>query len=279
MPVKPRPNNASTAVSQTSRGTVIAALLAIAGAGLAASTLTAAAQSANGAPAIEIPAEIRVAPAVLTPLRIKVSGGAMAKQTMIMVRGIPPRVMLSEGRSFAPGVWMIPLASLGTLEIAPATGTSGKAEITVELIALDGKVLAEAQSTLTIAPVAAGGEAPRTDALSLTVGPLPGGAPLTGAVTQDEATRLSKLVEKGDASMQSGKIAAARLFYQSAAENGSALAALALGGTYDSAELSRSNVVGGIQPDPALARKWYEKARELGSPDATRRLQQLRAAK
>jgi TPR repeat protein len=274
---KPRPNKASTALPHAWCGTVFAAWLALAGAGFAASTLTAAAQSANGAPAIEIPAEIKVAPAVLTPLRIKITGGAMAKQTMIMVRGIPPRVMLSEGRSFAPGVWMIPLANLGTLEIAPATGTSGKAEITVELIALDGKVLAEAQSTLTIAPAV--GEAPRTDALSLTVGPLPGGAPLTGAVTQDEATRLSKLVEKGDASMQSGKIAAARLFYQSAAENGSAPAALALGGTYDSAELSRSNVVGGIKPDPALARKWYEKARELGSPEATRRLQQLRAAK
>ena len=81
------------------------------------------------------------------------------------------------------------------------------------------------------------------------------------------------MMERGDASMDEGKITAARLFYQAAAEIGWAPAAFALANTYDGNELARTNVVGGVRPDPALAQKWYEKARELGSAEASRRLQ------
>ena len=254
---------------------MMAVWLAVCGAGSLVSAVTAAAQSGMGAPTIEVAAEIRVSPAVVTPLRIKLGGGAISKQAMLMVRGVPPRVTLSEGRSFAPGVWMVPLAGVGKLEIAPATGTSGRSDITLELISLDGKILADARTTLTIVPSAAASEAPQTDKLSLTAGPLAGKPQVTGALTRDAMDHARMLVEKGDASMQSGKITSARLFYQSAAENGWAPAALALGATYDSVELSRSKIIGGIQPDLALARKWYEKAKELGSPEADRRLQQL----
>ena len=256
------------------RGAVMALWLAVCGAGSLVSAVTAAAQSGTGAPTIEVAAEIKVAPAVVTPLRIRV-GGTISKQTMLMVRGVPPRVTLSEGRSFGPGVWMVPLAGVGKLEIAPATGTSGRSDITLELIALDGKILADARTTLTIAPSAAASEAPLNDRLALTAGSLAGKPQVTGALTRDETDHARMLVEKGDASMQSGKITSARLFYQSAAESGWAPAALALGATYDSVELSRSKIIGGIQPDLALARKWYEKAKELGSPEADRRLQQL----
>jgi TPR repeat protein len=31
----------------------------------------------------------------------------------------------------------------------------------------------------------------------------------------------------------------------------------------------------GIAPDPVMARSWYEKAKEFGSPDAQQRLEQL----
>jgi hypothetical protein len=268
------------------RGTVTAICLALWSVGFVASALPAAAQSTGRTPTIEVAAEIKVAPAVMTPVRIRISGGGMVKQAMVMVRGVPPRVTFSEGRSFTPGVWIVPLANIAKLEIAPATGTSGKSNLTFELIALDGKILADAQSTLSIIPAsAASSEAAQNDTLSLTAGPLPGNPQLTGALpgaaatslTPDEIDRARKLMEKGDVSMESGKVTSARLFYQSAAEHGWAPAALALGATYDSSELSRAKVIGGVQPDPVLARKWYQKAKELGAPEAERRLQQMGA--
>lgn len=274
------------------RGTLTAICLALWSVGFVASALPAAAQSTGRTPTIEVAAEIKVAPAVMTPVRIRISGGGIVKQAMVMVRGVPPRVTFSEGRSFTPGVWIVPLANIEKLEIAPATGTSGKSNLTFELIALDGKILADAQSTLSIIPAsAASSEGAQNDTLSLTAGPLPGNPQLTGtlrentgnpgatptSLTPDEIDRVRRLVEKGDVSMESGKVTSARLFYQSAAEHGWAPAALALGATYDSSELSRAKVIGGVQPDPMLARKWYQKAKELGSPEAERRLQQMGA--
>ena len=53
-----------------------------------------------------------------------------------------------------------------------------------------------------------------------------------------------------------------------------AQSAVALAGTYDPDELGKMKVVG-LQPDIAAARKWYEKARELGAPEAAERLRRL----
>lgn len=262
--------------------------LLLLGAGCFASALPVAAQS-GATPTIEVPAEINAAAAVMTPLRIKVSGGRAPSQAMLMVRGVPAGVTLYQGRSFSPGVWTVPLASLGALEIGAATGSTGKSALTFELTTLDGQVLANAKSTLIIS--AAATEAAKDDArgtLALTAGPLAGKGGVTEAAGQEPSSPAApsmkltpedarKIMEKGDESMQYGKITAARLLYHAAAEKGWAPAALALGATYDSRELQRSKVIGGVQPDLALAKKWYEKALELGSPEAERRLSQLGA--
>ena len=259
--------------------------LSLMGAGTLAAASPAAAQST---PAIEVPAEINAVAAVMSPLRIRVSGGRVPNQAILMVRGVPANVMLYQGRSFSPGVWTVPLASLGALEIVPATGSIGKSDLEFELTTLDGQILAKATSTLIIAATASASAAPAKESgggsLALTAGPLAGKGDVTGATgpaaltvrfAPEDAERMRKIMEKGDECMQYGKITAARLLYHSAAEKGWAPAALALGATYDSRELQRSKVMGGVQADPALAKKWYEKARELGSPDADRRLSQL----
>jgi len=51
-------------------------------------------------------------------------------------------------------------------------------------------------------------------------------------------------------------------------------AALALGATYDPLVLRQLKAYG-FAPDAAMARSWYEKAAELGSPAAPRRLEML----
>jgi hypothetical protein len=275
-------------------GLAVAASLALGGAFWTAPAL---AQTRGAAPAIEVAAEIIAAPTVVTPLPIRISRSeALAQQAIVMIRGLPPRVTLSEGRSFSPGVWAVPLSGVGRIEMTPADGASGRAELTIELVALDGKVLANASSTLYIVPAgAAQGKARpangrnKDNSIALTVGPLATKPDITAAPAQTPAnlaptpSRLTPaevenartLMRRGDENMQAGKIAAARLFYKSAAEAGYAPAALALGATYDERQLAQWRVVGGEQSDPAMARKWYEMARDLGASEADRRLQSL----
>jgi TPR repeat protein len=51
---------------------------------------------------------------------------------------------------------------------------------------------------------------------------------------------------------------------------------VALASTYDPDELAKIKVVG-LQPNIEEARKWYEKARELGAAEASERLRRLGA--
>jgi TPR repeat protein len=64
------------------------------------------------------------------------------------------------------------------------------------------------------------------------------------------------------------------LFYQRAAEAGLALGAIRLAATFDPMELARLNVQG-VRPDRDEARRWYERARELGAAEADERLARL----
>jgi len=77
--------------------------------------------------------------------------------------------------------------------------------------------------------------------------------------------------------MAVGDIVAARMVFQRAAETGDAGAAMALGATYDPLILARLGAVGMVA-DVSKARSWYEKAKEFGSQEAPRRLEQLRTA-
>jgi TPR repeat protein len=85
-------------------------------------------------------------------------------------------------------------------------------------------------------------------------------------------------VKVGEEMMANGDIVAARMMFQRAAQAGDAAGAFALAETYDPMVLSTLRLRGGITPDVALARSWYERARELGSvaaPDRIVRLAQV----
>lgn len=93
----------------------------------------------------------------------------------------------------------------------------------------------------------------------------------TRTIGRDE---IDGLLKRGQALLKDGDIAAARLVLRRAAEAGDANAMLMLAGSYDRAELIKLRVFG-VAPDHAQAKAWYEKAVELGSAEAVRRLQQL----
>jgi len=81
---------------------------------------------------------------------------------------------------------------------------------------------------------------------------------------------------QGEQYLARGSIQVARQYFQRAADAGLAAAALRLATTYDPAELQRLEVPG-VVPDRNLARKWYERARELGAPGVEPLLARLRA--
>jgi hypothetical protein len=85
---------------------------------------------------------------------------------------------------------------------------------------------------------------------------------------------IATLVKRGQNLMQSGDLASARLLLQRAAEAGNANAALALGASFDPLVIRRLGVIG-IEPDAERARKWYRKAAELGSAEASQQLAKL----
>jgi TPR repeat protein len=92
---------------------------------------------------------------------------------------------------------------------------------------------------------------------------------------------IAALVAGGRQLMVAGDISNARLLLQQAADAGNATAALELGATYDPLAPSVT-VVWGVEPIPdrrtldvVMARKWYEKARDLGSAEAAVRLERL----
>ena len=80
----------------------------------------------------------------------------------------------------------------------------------------------------------------------------------------------------GAPSWTQGSVAPARQFFRRAADMGHGLVSLRLAPTLDPFELAGAAVVG-LQPDPKEAATWYERARELGMPDATQRLSRLQS--
>jgi hypothetical protein len=89
-----------------------------------------------------------------------------------------------------------------------------------------------------------------------------------------DADELAALMARAKAFLTSGDIPPARLLLERAAEAQDASAALMLAQTYDPTVLGTQDIRN-ITPDPALARSWYQRAAQLGSPDAQRRLSQL----
>jgi hypothetical protein len=244
---------------------------------------------------INIAPMILVEPGAETPLPIQVGPeGSLPKNSFIRIRGLPPAAKLSEGHLVAAGSWAVPLSALPSLKVAAPLETGSKSQLTVALVGVDGIVWAETAAAFAVvyaSSIPFGREAPSKQTTIANIGPAASGdAPaLTGptprpslarpsrpALGAEDQQRAQKLVGKGTEQLRDGDIAGARLYFQRAADIGFAPAAFALAETYDPHELARLGVQG-MQPDPAAARQWYERALQLGAPEATQRLQRLGA--
>jgi TPR repeat protein len=211
-----------------------------------------------------------------TPFPIQVGPPhAVPRGSFVKLRGLPAMAALSAGYSIAPGAWAIPLAALPNLKLTLPAGATGRSNVIVALVAVDGSVLAETRYALVVS-------AQPVKAAPIQVVPAPSAQPTAPppaappALTAEARERALRLVKKGDQQLGEGGIAQARLLYERAAEAGLAEGAMAMAATYDPVELDRLGVRG-MKADAAAARKWYERARQLGAREAEQRLRRLGA--
>src|SRR5262245_22939656 len=73
-------------------------------------------------------------------------------RSFVSLRGMPPEVTLTEGHPVAPGAWAIPLSALPTLKARIPPGVSGRTEIVIRLIGMDGRLLAQATTVYIVEP-------------------------------------------------------------------------------------------------------------------------------
>jgi hypothetical protein len=285
-------------------------LTAAVGCWIAVSTVNVCAQS--GAK-IEVVSIFVARPASDMPLPIRIGPPeAVPKNAFVRIRGIPMRVTLSEGYQVAAGVWALPLNGLAALSLILPKEASGRSDLQISLLSIDGVILAEAKTSLLIAQINIGPEvaqAPAADAgpkpLAPIAPPVLAGRPNTVVrgdlsaglaarvvepprpaappilpparpppLSDEQRLRFERLVDQGDKVLALGNVAASRQFYLRAAEAGYAVAATRLARTYDPIELARL-AVRGLAGDEAEARRWYQRASELGDAVATEALARL----
>ena len=191
---------------------------------------------------------------------------ALPSKSFLRLRGFPRSVSLTEGHAIAPGSWAVPLFALGSLKAIVPAGVTGRNEIIISLVGVDGTTLAETRTALVVGPprVLAAPIDPRPPEPKRLV-PSPS-APTGKAVrvpdlSAEEKVRAERLLAMGGRHLEQGNISAARSFFQRAAEVGLAEGALKMAGTFDPAELARLDAVA-VTPDRGEARRWYERARE-----------------
>jgi hypothetical protein len=181
-------------------------------------------------------------PATITPELTPVSGQA----NVLPAPSTPVASLAASNRDFGP-----PAARTATIGLVPV-GTRGGANPVTSIDA------AQRPALLPTPP----------QAVSPSVTPRP-------PVATEDAAVIANKMKIGVELMTYGEVAAARVMFQRAAEAGEGAGAFALAETYDPLVLGELRLRERIMPDVALARTWYERARDLGSVEARDRISRL----
>jgi DnaJ domain len=204
------------------------------------------------------------------PLGIQVSG--QASGVALEISGLPLGMTISSGRALGAGRWRILATDLADAMIYPPPGFDGAVDLQVELKLADDTVIDRGSlhrewrqsPSVAASPIeSAGGASNPTTAYDN-----------VNAAAQLDQAEIDFLIRRSQKLITDGDIEAARILLRRAAEAHDARAALALGASYDPIMLAKLKVQG-IGGDTSLARRWYKKAAEFGSPEAQERLNVL----
>ena len=156
---------------------------------------------------------------------------------------------------------------------APANQTAGVRTVTTVAVAAPTReeIAAAYQSALPSRAPAAAAAAVATAPIATAPVAAPANPPPARKLDAEE---VAMLLNRAKGLLAAGDIASARLLLERAADAQETRAMLLLAQTYDPEVLGTQDIRN-IVPDPAMARVWYQKAAQLGSADAQRRLAQL----
>lgn len=203
-------------------------------------------------PRLRAPARLPAAAGQSSAFPIEVDASAQLAATQVLiVKGLPATATLSRGMALATGDWSLSAADAKGLTLTLPASAAGRHQLTIELHSSDGAAVAAVKATLEIATA-------------------PPRVTMSDAVRPPEATTLEWLAE-AKRLMAAGHIASSRLLLERASDAGLAEAARLLGDTYDPAKLYTLGARG-VSGDIQRAISWYERADELGDPQAKARL-------
>ena len=198
----------------------------------------------------------------------------------VVIGGYAPGSTFSTGQALGRAAWVLSPSQIDGAVLTPPSGFAGAMDLLFELRLADGRVVDRKRARLEwSAPLpVASSEVPRDPPQAVAAPTLTPTTPApldppSGARTLSSA-ELVALLRRGNDLVSLGDLVGARLVFERAAQAGDSRAALALASTYDPLVLQQLGERG-LAPDIAMARFWYEKAKELGSKEAPERLEVL----
>jgi len=216
------------------------------------------------------------------PLGLSLAGAG--GDAALLISGLPVGSTISTGLPLGTDNWLLSASELSDAEIRPPRGFVGAIDLAVELRLADDMVAdrlslrltwVEAPKTTTpiaAAPATAVAAPDGTGSIDTPPRETPNSQATSAPLRRLDADEIADLRKRGEELMAAGNLGLARLALQRVAEAGDPQAAFALATTYDPILLETRKVIG-VVPDIAMARAWYEKAKEFGSTDASLRLE------
>jgi hypothetical protein len=235
------------------------------------------ARAATGRLAVSMPTS-PFPPAEGAPLGLAIYGASQRGD--VVIGGYAAGSTFSTGQALGRTAWVLSPSQIDGAVITPPSGFAGAMDLLFELRLADGRVVDRKRARLewSAPPPVASPEVPRDPPQALAAPPLTPTAPVPqdppSAVRTLSSAELAALLRRGNELVSLGDLVGARLVFERAAQAGDSRAALALASTYDPLVLQRLGERG-LAPDIAMARFWYEKAKELGSKEAPERLEVL----
>jgi hypothetical protein len=203
-------------------------------------------------PRLEIDNVQAVADAGPIDLAVRIEApGAQPGELRVVIAGLPADLSPSRGERQPDGTWLMGADAASDLKLSNP-GKPAQLQLTVSLVGPDGRAILARSVTVAV-------YAPETK------------SPFGKNASEDDARTL---FEQGKLRLAEGDVVGGRMFFKKAADGGDAQAAIALGATYDPALFSQLGVKG-MHPDVEMARRWYQRAADLGSKDALDRIDRL----
>ena len=205
-----------------------------------------------------------------------------------LIAGLPEDAWLTAGDLLEGGVWRVSPSDLADLALVTPDDLTGAFALTVQAVAeepngaravttadLAVDISSPPQPATLVADAAAAAGSKLADDLIAPAAAGTEGLPGVATAQAEPDAPGAEWMVRGDDLRRLGDVAAARLYYELAADEGHPRAATAVAKTFDPLYLAEIGVLG-TTGNPDKAMKWYQRGIDGGDAEASRRLGALR---